>query len=77
VTVTCFLSGTSGVLGVDPLIETGKMVTDYVWLLSSLQQQDSARSWLRPAKRTWALLESNPGRNNRLNTHRNDGRRGR
>ena len=39
-------------------------MTDYVWLLSSLQQQDGARSWLRPAKRTWALLESNPGRNN-------------
>ena len=62
--------------GVDPLIETGKMGTDYVWLLSSLQQQDSARSWLRPAKRTWALLESNPRRNNRLKTHRNDGRQG-
>ena len=44
------------------------------WLLRSLQQQGSARSWLRPAKRTWALLESNPGRNNRLKTHRNDGR---
>ena len=52
------------------------MGTGYVWLLSSLQQQDVARSLLRPAKRTRALLESNPRRNNRLKTHRNDGRRG-
>jgi hypothetical protein len=62
---------------VDPSDETGKMGTDYVWLLSSLQQQDVARGWWRSAKRTRALLESNPRRNSRLKTHRNDGRPGR
>jgi hypothetical protein len=29
--------GSFGSFGVDPLIETGKIVTDYVWLLSSLR----------------------------------------
>jgi hypothetical protein len=64
-----------GQTGVDPSVETRKTGTDFVSLLSSVQQQDCARSLLRPAKRTRALLESNPRRNNRLKTHRNDGRR--
>jgi len=63
-------------LGVDPSVETRKTGTDFVSLLSSVQQQDCARSLLRPAKRTRALLESNPRRNNWLKTHRNDGRPG-
>ena len=69
-------SGWSGP-GVDPSVETRKTGTDFVSLLSSVQQQDCARSLLWPAKRTRALLESNPRRNNRRKTHRNDGRPGR
>jgi hypothetical protein len=60
---------------VDPSIETTELGTGCVSLLCSLQQQDCARSWCWPAKQTWALLESNPRRNSRLKTHRNDGRR--
>jgi hypothetical protein len=61
---------------VDPWPETGNLSDSCGWLLKSGQQQGRERSYPQPAKRTWALLESNPRRNNRLKTHRNDARWG-
>ena len=61
---------------VDPWVETVELSDSCGWLLKTGQQQGRERSYGRPVKRTWALLESNLRRNNRLKTHRNDGRWG-
>jgi hypothetical protein len=45
---------------VDPSVETAKMGTVYGLLLWTVQQLDGERSCEEPAKRTRALLESNP-----------------
>ncbi len=75
-TAACYVSSV-GILpsGVDPSVETRKAGTDFVSPLSCVKQQVCAKSLVCPAKRTRALLESNPRRNNRPKTHRNDGRR--
>jgi hypothetical protein len=45
-------------------------------IIPFVPEKGRERSYWRPVKRTWALLESNPRRNNPLKIHRNDGRWG-